>query len=233
MSAPSLSTEVSAVGGYPSTRFGQRERKLLESVKSYVDTLSAITGTIQIDGTLVTYKDNATSFRLKGPQHASEGGADVQTYAGMFYNDSYDTVGTLKTRASYGANTEMDLALQSPHALLLIAQDGSESDGIIKACSQNAVEIHTQYSAEELSPKRLVIDRASTATKGSANTSDVVVKANSGSLLLNAGVTDGAVVLPTLSTAERDALTPIAGMVIYNSTSGALEGYDGAWKALA
>jgi len=189
-------------------------------------------GNFLVEGTLIGRGDNASSFRLRGPQHPSEGSEDVQTYSGMFYNDSYDTVGTLKTRASFGANIEMDLAFQVPHALLLIAQDGSQSDGIIKACSQNAVEFHCQYSAEELSPKRLIIDRVSTAAKGSANTSDVVMKSNSGSLHLNKGVTDGAVVLPSLSTAERDALTAEVGMVIYNTTTGQLEGYDGAWQAL-
>lgn len=40
MSAPSLSTEVAGVGKYPAGRFGQRERKLLESVKAYADSLA-------------------------------------------------------------------------------------------------------------------------------------------------------------------------------------------------
>lgn len=35
--APGLATEVSAVGNYPANRFNQRERKLLQSVKTYVD----------------------------------------------------------------------------------------------------------------------------------------------------------------------------------------------------
>lgn len=40
MSAPSLATEASLAGNYPSNRFNQRERKLLESVKAYVDALA-------------------------------------------------------------------------------------------------------------------------------------------------------------------------------------------------
>lgn len=39
--------------------------------------------------------------------------------------------------------------------------------------------------------------------------------------------------LPTLTTAQRDALTPVNGMLIYNSTTGDIERYeDAAWSAL-
>lgn len=41
MSNPSLATEAGLAGGYPSVRFNQRERKLLATVKDYVDTLPA------------------------------------------------------------------------------------------------------------------------------------------------------------------------------------------------
>lgn len=41
MAAPSLATEAAAAGAYPAFRFNQRERKLLESVKEYVDSLPA------------------------------------------------------------------------------------------------------------------------------------------------------------------------------------------------
>lgn len=189
-------------------------------------------GTLTTAGTIVAKKNNATSFRLRGLQHSSEGSAEVQTYAGMFTNNSYDTVGTLKTRASYGANLEMDLAFQSPHALLLIAQDGSQTDGVIKALSQNGVEFHCQYSAEELSPKRLIVNRESTAAKGSSNTSDVTLGVNTGNLRMMHGVTDGAMIIASISEAQRDALTPVVGMIIYNTDAGAFQGYDGAWQDL-
>jgi hypothetical protein len=38
--------------------------------------------------------------------------------------------------------------------------------------------------------------------------------------------------LPKLTTAQRDALTAVVGMMIYNSTTGAFNAYDGAWKAV-
>lgn len=37
MSTPSFATEAAAAGNYPQFRFNQRERKLLESVKEYLD----------------------------------------------------------------------------------------------------------------------------------------------------------------------------------------------------
>lgn len=191
------------------------------------------TSVLEIAGTIVATKDNATSFRMKGLQESSEGSAQVQTYGGIFTNSSFDTVGTLKTRASIGANLEMDLAFQSPHALLLIAQDGSQTDGVIKACSQNGVEFHCQYSAEELSPKRLLINRVSAAAKGSANTSDVTLGTNAGKLYLQSGHVDGGVVIAPYTDAERDALTPAAGEVIYNSDTNLLNLYNGtAWVSL-
>lgn len=199
------------------------------TAKEVSDKLEAVTGE---DGVLIGQKDG-TSMRIRGAQHSSEGGEQVQNYMGIFNNTGYDTVGTLKTRASFGGNLEMDVAIQSPHALLLIAQDGSQSDGIIKLASQNAVEFHCQYQAEELSPKRLIVDRESTAAKGSSNTSDVVLKANSGNLRLNWGITDGAPIVPHLSEAQRDALSAIAGMILYNTDASAIQGYDGtAWQDL-
>src|SRR3990167_5062040 len=39
--------------------------------------------------------------------------------------------------------------------------------------------------------------------------------------------------LPALTTTQRDALTAVAGMVLYNSTTGQVEGYNGsAWVAI-
>lgn len=40
MTTPSLATEAALAGNYPMNRFNQRERKLLASVKTYVDALT-------------------------------------------------------------------------------------------------------------------------------------------------------------------------------------------------
>lgn len=45
--------------------------------------------------------------------------------------------------------------------------------------------------------------------------------------------TDGALTLPRLTTTERNALTPVNGMMIYNVTDGKFQGYEGgAWTNL-
>lgn len=47
---------------------------------------------------------------------------------------------------------------------------------------------------------------------------------------LKVDTTAGAVTLPVLTTVQRNALTPAAGMIIYNSTTAAVETYNGsAW----
>lgn len=44
--------------------------------------------------------------------------------------------------------------------------------------------------------------------------------------------TTGAVLLPRLTTTQRDALTPAAGMIIYNTTTGTFQGYTTTWTNL-
>ena len=44
--------------------------------------------------------------------------------------------------------------------------------------------------------------------------------------------TTAAPFLPSLTTTQRDALTPIVGMILFNSTTGTFQGYDGAWADL-
>lgn len=36
--------------------------------------------------------------------------------------------------------------------------------------------------------------------------------------------------VPNITTTQRDAVTPSAGMICYNITTGTFQGYDGAWK---
>lgn len=55
MSAPDLRTEAGLAGGYPSNRFNQRERKLLESVADALDSLSITSGMLAT-GSVTTTK---------------------------------------------------------------------------------------------------------------------------------------------------------------------------------
>lgn len=53
------------------------------------------------------------------------------------------------------------------------------------------------------------------------------------SALLELSSTTGALLLPRMTTAQRNALTAVNGMVIYNTTTGVIEGYEGgAWVNL-
>jgi hypothetical protein len=182
----------------------------------------------QAQGTLIGYKDNATSLRVRGLQAPSEGGADVQSYSGIFYNDGYLTTGNLKTRFITGGNLEMDVELQSPHQLRLIAGDNTTTDANVFIVSNTTCTFHARSEQEAVDAHYLVIDRVDTSTRGLFNTSEVVMKANSGSLYLNKGITDGALVYPSLTTTERNALTAVAGMVIFNSTTNTVQFYNGS-----
>lgn len=52
------------------------------------------------------------------------------------------------------------------------------------------------------------------------------------SCILNVSGNLGAVVLPRLTTAERDALTAIPGMIVYNTTTGTFQGFSASWGNL-
>ncbi len=60
---PALGTEVSAAGEYPSKRFNQRERKLLESVKTYVDGQSE-PGVLTTQGDIIVGDASGDAARL-------------------------------------------------------------------------------------------------------------------------------------------------------------------------
>lgn len=63
MAGPSLSTEAGLAGNYPALRFNQRERKLLQSVKTYVDSLSPDT-VITTQGDLIVGNVSGDAARL-------------------------------------------------------------------------------------------------------------------------------------------------------------------------
>lgn len=63
MSAPDLATEAALAGDYPSQRFNQRERKLLESVKTYADNL-APNNVITTQGDLIQGDSSGDAERL-------------------------------------------------------------------------------------------------------------------------------------------------------------------------
>ncbi len=73
------------------------------------------------------------------------------------------------------------------------------------------------------------IESAYVAKDGSVEMTGALVGDNDG---LELGSTTNAPVMPTLTTTQRNALTPSAGMIIYNSTTTAFEGYIAAWAGI-
>lgn len=182
--------------------------------------------TLQVDGTLLTYKDNATSFRLKGPSSPNDpsAGADVQSYSGIFYHDSYSDFGVLKTRATYGANVEMDLVLQAPRALLLIAYDGTQTDGVIKMASQTDIEIAPRSSGVVAATNYANFDALTTGSVD--NASAITLNTHVNHLYFQEGKTTQAIVVPNLANASVTNLT--TGVLIYDSSANKLMVYTGA-----
>lgn len=64
------------------------------------------------------------------------------------------------------------------------------------------------------------------ATGGTLNIGDVTATT---SCIATFTSTTGAVLFPRMTSTQRDALTPLAGMIIYNTTTSKFQGYNGAW----
>ena len=189
-------------------------------------------GLLRIDGTMLCINDNATSLRLRGPDM---NGDMVQSYAGVFYNDQYDSpgLGIKKTRVIYGSNEYMDIEIQGSHAVLLSATDDVYGDGFLKLAANAQVDIHPYASGDTIGVKRLTISRVSEANFGAANTSDVTIETNSGDLVLwpgNRGDEAGARVtvktLLSLEVLSGDPASPVDGDIW--RTSAGLRGKIGS-----
>jgi hypothetical protein len=172
---------------------------------------------------------------VRGLQSPTEGVAVVSSYSGIFTDAGYSDTGTLDTRFLMGGNNEMDVELQSPHMLRLTGGANDTNDGSIRLSSVTNITLMARGANEANAPKYLVVDRVDHTIHADPltnNSSDVTLSANTGSLYLNYGVTTGAIVLPTLTNTQRGALTPVVGMIIFNSDTSLFNVYDGAWKSI-
>lgn len=138
----------------------------------------------RFEGTSVFYKNNATSFRLAGKNFL---GIDVQSYAGVFYNDQFDSpgLGVKKTRTIIGSNEDMDIEIQGSHAVLISAQDINFHDGFIKMGANRTVDFHCYADGDTIAVKKMQVSRMDEATYGDANTSDVEIRTSDGPLHIN------------------------------------------------
>ena len=110
-----------------------------------------VTGDVNVNGTLVTEKDNATSFRLKGTSSPNEGSIPVQSYAGIFYNDVFDNTGgpgAKETRAILGSNESMDIEIQGSNDIRITAVDNNVGIGSVRIAAEEEIQFHAGAFAE-------------------------------------------------------------------------------------
>jgi len=159
---------------------------------------TTLTGVKTFDGTVICKNDNSASFRLAGKDFY---GADVQSYAGVYYNDQYDSpgLGIKKTRTIIGSNELMDIEIQGSHSVLLSAQDINFHDGFIKLGSNKTVDFHCYADGDTIAVKKLQVSRVDEVNFGDANTSDVEIKTSAGPLHINDGNGLGTVMGGTLT----------------------------------
>jgi hypothetical protein len=187
-----------------------------------------------VNGKIVGYRDNGAAFAVKGLQSPTEGTAVVGNYEGIFYSTGYDLQGTLNTRAILGGNLEMDVEIQSPHALLLTANDNTQNDCFVRIGSTTNIilEARTGNQDAPVAAKYLIVDRLDQSVHAVSNSSDVNLTVNAGNLRLLDSVTTGTVILNSLTDGEIAALTPVKGMIVYAETDDTLRFYNGAWKTV-
>lgn len=104
---------------------------------------------LEVAGQAVFTRDGATSFRLRGKDFS---GNNVESYAGVFYNNAYDQTGgtgAKKTRVVYGSNENMDLEIQGSNHVRLTAVDNNVGTGRIRLAAEDEVQVHAGVTAAE------------------------------------------------------------------------------------
>ncbi|MDZ4248336.1 MAG: hypothetical protein U1D32_03640 [Patescibacteria group bacterium] len=109
---------------------------------------------LDVNGVIRAIKDNATSFRLRGPSDTTgDGTADStsESYAGVFYNAVFDDTGgtgAKTTRAIWGSNEDMDLEFQGSNHIRITAVDSNVGTGRIRLAAEDQIQFHVGGAAE-------------------------------------------------------------------------------------
>lgn len=109
---------------------------------------------MQVDGTLVLRKNNASSFRFLGACDKDGDGigeSNCYSYAGIFYNAVYDDTGgsgARPTRVVYGSNEDMDLEIQGSNHIRITAVDNTVGTGRIRLAAEADIQFHVGGAAE-------------------------------------------------------------------------------------
>jgi len=127
----------------------------LENDEGYVKEV----GATQLNGTLITYNDQASSFRLKGvcdsDDYSGDDGvydSECQSYSGVFYNDAYDDTGSSKsrtTRTVFGSNSGMDFEIQGSNDVRITAVDNNNLGAEVRIAASGDVKIHADVTGAE------------------------------------------------------------------------------------
>ena len=161
---------------------------------------------------LIVYVNNAERMRILTTGEVGIGTASPQT--------KLEVAGNI--RASSTGATEMQLSTSSAstttaHIIGALSDSGFNYANLI--LSSNATRFHISGS------EKMRID--STGNVGIGTTSPAA------SAKLDIGGTTGALLVPRLTTTERNALTAVNGMIIYNTTDNQMQGrINGAWAAM-
>ena len=187
---------------------------------------SGYTTTIGMDDTgfSISHNSAARDIQLKtnsairaivntSPALSLSGGLDVVTGASGFWT----TNGWSKAIQSRSAHAIMFQKVTTPAALGI----GASSGGMY----------FIRCGAEDASLPA-VYDMILSNSKGEGNLAIGTGNNAAASARLDLGGTTGALLIPRLTNAQKDALTPTAGMIIYNTTSGSFQAYNTSWKTI-
>ncbi len=137
MAGPSLATEAAAAGNYPLLRFNNRERKLLQTVKTYVDSVSP-EQLITTQGDLIVGDSGGVAIRLaKGAAntvliagastvaYGSIVNANVDAAAAIAYSKLNLALGIVDADVSASAALSFSKLAALPSAQILVGSSGN------------------------------------------------------------------------------------------------------------
>lgn len=145
-------------------------------------------------------------------------GVDVQAY------DAATAFTDVDNNFSVGQTVSGDILISgADRTLRLNAASGNNRGGLQYDSASDTIQLFSVDADIRLNPNGGMVDILDGLTvEGDA-------EINGG---LDVDTTTGAIIAPRLTTTQRDALTAEDGMIIYNTTTGQHEGYDGAWNAM-
>ena len=139
-----------------------------------------------------------------------------------------DVTGTLRASNSITTNTNIQiLTATSVPNIIYSLQTGMCEWGIGQLAGNNTLFITNQTGSLSLGNATNSISITSAGNVGIGTASPAA------SAKLDIGGTTGALLVPRLTTTERNALTAVNGMIIYNTTDNQMQGrINGAWAAM-